>query len=376
MKHKRIGIDARLYFQTGVGTYVRNLLEYLPTYIDEQIEVFVYVLSGDVAKIKLNDPRFVVRPVSAHWHSLSEQTIFYHVLMQDRLDLMHFTYFSYPVLYTRPFVATVHDLTPLFFKTGRASQLHPMLYEIKHRTFRFILGRQIDLALRIISPTHSVKAQIAQVYGKFAAEKTQVITEGVNYELMDVVREPKPALAPHLPSSYFLYVGNFYPHKNVERLILAYRALAQAGKPALVLVGPDNFMARHMREIVDTYQMPDIHFIHAASHEELAALYMHARALINPSLSEGFGLPLVEAAYFGCPVIASDIPAFKELLGESYISFDPTSIEEMTSKLATDPKKLPPAALDQSFSFESMARELAELYAEQLLFLHSHGKHN
>ena len=137
---KKIGIDARLYTQTGVGTYLRNLLNYLPASHPQSTKFFVYLLSKDVRAIDIPNDQFVIRGVDAPWHTIREQTVFYQALMHDRLDLMHFTYFSYPVLYKRPFIATVHDVTPILFKTGKASTLNPILFEMKHLAFRFVLS--------------------------------------------------------------------------------------------------------------------------------------------------------------------------------------------------------------------------------------------
>ena len=60
---------------------------------------------------------------------------------------MHFTYFGYPVFYRRKFIATVHDLTPLLFKTGKASTKNPLIYGIKHFFFKHILRSQIENAV-------------------------------------------------------------------------------------------------------------------------------------------------------------------------------------------------------------------------------------
>ena len=339
MNSKRIGIDARLYFQTGVGTYVRNLIRFLPKFTPGNIEFYLYVLPQDIPRITITYPRMKIRPVAASWHSLSEQTTFYDILMKDRLDLMHFTYFSYPVRYKRPFIATIHDLTPLLFKTGRASTMNPLFYELKYRVFRYILKKQIERAVAIITPTNTIKQQIAQIYGVRCGEKTTSIYEGVDYELLEAEQKPSIQLPKNIPHDYLLYVGNFYPHKNVERLILAYRFIKPTGKPALVLVGPDNFFAKKLRNFIQKSNIDSIYFLHDTSREELVALYKKARALVNPSLSEGFGLPLIEATYFHCPVIASDIPVFKELLGAKYSSFDPTDVSDISSKLEKKKEK-------------------------------------
>ncbi|MBP9690925.1 glycosyltransferase family 4 protein [Candidatus Woesebacteria bacterium] len=373
MKAKRIGIDARLYFQTGVGTYLKNLLKFLPQNLHKDIEIYVYVLPQDVSRISIADKRITLRPINAPWHSLAEQTTFFKLLMHDELDLMHFTYFSFPVMYKRPFIATVHDLTPLLFKTGRASTLFPLLYELKYRVFTYILKKQIEHATCIVTPTKTVKKQIVQVYGSRYAEKIQSIYEGVNSALLDASVSSVDTLFPEISMKYYLYVGNFYPHKNVERLLLAHKFIPESERNDLVLVGPDNTFAQTLRNSIESSQLKGVHFLHSVNDSELASLYTHAQAFINPSLSEGFGLPLIEATYFKCPVIASDIPVFKELLGDAYTAFDPTDIQDIAEKLRIARKELPIAHLSKSMSFETMTKQTAQIYSELIHSPNTYG---
>src|SRR3990167_6334567 len=138
-----MGIDARLFNQTGVGVYLRNLLYYLEKINNRTITFYVYLLPDDFDKVSFKSKNFRKRPVNSRWHTLSEQLGFARALYQDNLDLVHFTYFSYPVLYKKKFIATIHDTTPLFFKTGKASTRNPLLYEIKFRAFQFIISQQL-----------------------------------------------------------------------------------------------------------------------------------------------------------------------------------------------------------------------------------------
>ncbi|MDA1316419.1 MAG: glycosyltransferase family 1 protein [bacterium] len=358
MKNKKIGIDARLYDQTGVGTYIRNLLHYLSLSPPDSLQYYVYALPEDVSRINLPPNKFIVRPVDAKWHSFAEQTTFYSALMKDNLDLMHFTYFSYPVAYSRPFMATIHDMTPLLHKTGQASTHNPLWYELKHRIFTYVLSSQIKHARAIITPTKAVKEQIVSWYGQSIENKIHPIYEGVHYELMTATENT--SLAKKYPKPFYLYVGNFYPHKNVERLIEAWQDISVN----LLLVGPDNMFSQKLKDSIETKKITNISFNHTATTEDLVFFYKHASALVNPSLSEGFGLPLIEAAYFNCPVIASDIPVFKELLGDGYSAFDPISIEDIHQKikLQNSNVKTSKNQLLEKFSFEKMTQEIVTLY--------------
>lgn len=372
----KIGIDARLYSQTGVGVYLRNLLYFLEKIAKRGIFFYIYLLPEDYAKVKFTSKYFIKKPTYSSWHTFSEQFDFVKILYSDSLDLVHFTYFSYPVFYKKRFISTIHDTTPLSFKTGRASTKNPILYYIKHLAFRFVLRQQVVNSAKIITPTNTVKRQLVSIYGKKYESKIYPICEGVDYELMNIShsresgnllnRSPiKSGMT--IKNPFFLYVGNFYPHKNVERLIKAFAKVKTKAK--LILVGPDDYFAAKLYRCIDTTIQERVVFYHNASKEDLVFFYENALALINPSLSEGFGLPLVEAMYFNLPIIASNIDVFQEILEKSYISFDPLSIGDITKKIEFFLKRRPSinyAKILEKFSFEEMSKKTFQLYKEVL----------
>lgn len=359
---KTIAIDARLYSQTGVGTYLRNLLHELSLLPLGDMRFIVYVLEGDRGQIRLPADRFEIRAAPYRWHTLAEQTAFYLLLSRDNPALVHFTYFGYPVLYKAPFIATVHDLTPLLFRTGKASTKNPILYSLKHAAFRFVLESQIKNARAIITPTVFVKKQVEERYGLTASGKVYAIPEGIGYELRQANGIESKAKRHSGP--FYLYVGNFYPHKNVENLIRAYAKVRPPEK--LILMGPRDHFSGIIQSLIQELGMQEsIEFVHNATVTDLAYHYIHAKALIHPTLSEGFGLPLIEAAYFNLPIIASDIPVIAELLGKSYMRFDPRSCEDIAAKIklfSEKPLKPDYGKISETYSFSSMAKSTLDLY--------------
>lgn len=363
---KRIGIDARLYFQTGVGTYLRNLLHYLQNLDTSNFEFYIYHLPQDSQKIIFEKENFIKREVAYPWHSIKEQLFFAKVLEKDNLDLMHFTYFSYPVFYKRNFIATIHDVTPLLFKTGQASTKNSLIFGIKHAGLQFALSQQVKNSSFIITPTKTVKKQLIDLYSERFSEKIMPMYEGINYELLK--ERENLADIKKLPNDYILYVGNFYPHKNVENLIHAWKKVPSNTK--LILAGPTNFFSNKIKELVKELSLQQsILFFPSVTNSELIALYKYAKALINPSLSEGFGLPLVESMYFSTPIIASDISVFNELLGDSFIKFDPNSVIDISEKVNSflkNPISFQYSAHLEKYSFEKMTQQTLELYQKAL----------
>ncbi|PIP15169.1 hypothetical protein COW98_03770 [Candidatus Roizmanbacteria bacterium CG22_combo_CG10-13_8_21_14_all_35_9] len=359
---KKIGIDARLYSQTGVGTYLQNLLFFLDKKNPKDKIYYIYLREKDASNLRFKSKNLIKRIADYQWHSFSEQISFYRLLIKDNLDLMHFTYFSYPVLYRRKFIITIHDLTPLLFKTGKASTKNPLIYKLKYLFFKKVLSSQIKNSSAIITPSKSIKKQIVKYYGGKYQKKIFPIYEGVNHQLFRAKENQE--LKKKFSKLFFIYVGNFYPHKNVERLIKSFSKIGEDIQ--LILLGPNDYFQSKIVQLINQLYMKDkVVFYNNPTYADLIFFYRNTQALIHPSMSEGFGLPLIEAAYFNCSVIASDIPVFKEILGNSYLSFDPYSVDDITKKIEYFLEKKPKydyKDIVNKYSFEKMAKETLKIY--------------
>lgn len=349
---KRIGIDARLINQTGVGVYIRNLLYCLAEQDTPNRLFYIYTLSGDDRLVPAS-PKFTIRTTSAYWHGLVEQTVFLLQLLRDDLDLMHFTYFSWPIGYLRPFVATVHDLTLLTHETGRLSTQHPLIHQLKRMVFRVVFSSQVMRARAIMVPTKAIAKALKDRFGREAV----VVHEGINRELSSATPIPMNDIG---TEPFLLYVGNCYPHKNIDKLLEAARGLK------LVMVGPRNSFSERYEK-----QYPEVVWRYHLESGRLKWLYQHAHALVNPSLAEGFGLPVVEALAFGCPVVCSDIPVLHEVTEDQATFFDPQSIDDMRSKLLAAlsvTRKAHEHHLTSANTFEQMAAKTIHVYQLALTY--------
>ncbi len=359
---KKIGIDARLYNKTGVGVYIRNLLHYLQIQNQDNLIYYVYLMPEEYDTVNFSSNNFIKRRSPYKWHTVSEQLGFYLQLYKDKLDLMHFTYFSYPVLYRRKFIATIHDTILLDYKTGRASTKNSLIYKIKHFFFRYVIASQITNAIQIITPTQTVKQNLINIYGNKYDSKIYVIYEGVDYEMF--TKKQNESLVEKMPKKFYLYVGNFYPHKNVETLIRAFADTIIDTK--LLLVGPDDYFSQRIRNLIKQLKQTDrIVIYNNASTEDLIYFYKNACALVHPSLAEGFGLPLIEAAYFQLPIFASNIPVFKELMHDTFHAFDPTDVSSLTALFNEEENhRIIPdySSILIKYSFQKMSQEIEAMY--------------
>lgn len=421
----KIGIDGRLWNETGVGRYIRNLVAELQK-IDKENEYVLFVRSQDKERVQssiIND-QWSIKTADITWHTVAEQLRFGKLLEKEKLDLVHFPYFSVPIRFNGKFVLTIHDLILHHYPTGKASTKSWFVYWFKHQAYKFIIAKAAKKAVKIITVSNATKKEIVD-HLYVSANKIEVTYEGIdtriksfdkaqdkNQELgiknegAGVKRSFANAQDNLRNSNYFLYVGNAYPHKNLERLIEAYAALqdsAEVGakfsrasiemdKPKqgasegsknfassprfadikLILVGKDDFFYKRLKEDVRKLDLENfVLFKHEVTDEELASLYKNALALVMPSLMEGFGLPVVEAMAQKCTVALSDIPVFHEIAQDVGIYFDPTHIQSIKNVLESIAKGTLPhdkerkdkgLKITQNFSWEKMAQQTLAVY--------------
>ena len=364
----RIGIDVRLWNQTGVGRYIRNLVIELSK-IDKKNEYVLFAGKEDYENIKsqISNIKWKIVKADIKWHSIAEQIKFPKILEKENLNLVHFPYFSLPILYKKPYVVTIHDLIINHYPTGKASTLFPLLYYSKLLAYKYIIYMGAKNAKKIIVPSVSTKNEVID-HLKISGNKIAVTKEAAN-----LATSRKPRAASQKYGKYFLYVGNAYPHKNLERLIKAFNEITREYKDLrLVFVGnKDYFYQKLEKENISD----KIVFYGKATDDELLDFYSNAIALVSPSLMEGFGLPILEAMTNNCLVLCSDIPAFREIAKETVIYFNPYSISDIKEKLlfacSNDSNhwnkfKKMAKTKEKEFSWEKMAKETLKVYEETL----------
>ncbi|KKQ34703.1 MAG: Glycosyl transferase group 1 [Microgenomates group bacterium GW2011_GWA2_37_6] len=333
----KIGIDARLWNQSGVGRYTRNLVynllkidkknSYVLFVRKQDYENIKYQISlhfGGQANIKYNNKLKIVS-VNVSWHSISEQIQFPRIIEKENLDLMHFPYQIVPILYKAPFVVTIHDLILHHFMSGEASTQPYWMYGFKMLAYRMVIYSGARKAKKIISVSKSTKNEIID-HLRIAPSKIEVIYEAAD----DFVTDAKATNF----KDYFLFVGNVYPHKNVETLIKAFKLIAKDKNVKLIFVGREDYFYKKMKKKVgDLLQSGRVIFVHDADDQTLLSLYKDAICLIRPSLMEGFSLPPLEALSNGCLVIASDIPVHREIFEDGILYFNPREHMDLVNKM-------------------------------------------
>ena len=343
----KIGIDARLMGETGVGRYIRNLISVLARI--DRINSYIVFVRDD----SWNPPneRWEKRIIDIPWHSISEQLIFPWLLIKEHLDLVHIPYFNVPIFYPGKFVITIHDLTILHFDTGKATTLPLPLYKLRRLGYYLALAVGLRRAYKIIAVSQTTKQEVVDHF-QIDPNKIVVTYEGVDSKIYKSANDKSTNKNRLINGKYFLYVGNAYPHKNLEILF------KQDLPIKLVLVGKIDFFYQRLKKNISN---KNFIFFGQATDDQLINLYTHASALVFPSLMEGFGLPALEALVLGCPVIVSDIPVFHEILGNNATYFNPRDPHDLAEKLASARGKRKKVVLDV-YSWSTLASDTLAVY--------------
>lgn len=336
---KRIGIDARFFGSVGkgLGRYTQKLIENLEkisTTESEDIQYFVFLRKENFNEYQPKKENFHKVLADYQWYTFSEQINMPRLLKKYKLDLVHFPHFNVPLLYRKKFVITIHDLILVHFPTIRGTTLNPLFYWLKFLAYKVVIKSAIKRAKRIIVVSEFTKKDIENHYVQ-ARGKIRVTYEACEdfcflaSESRERILEKYGILKP-----YLLYVGNAYPHKNLDGLILAFSAFRKKMPEfSLVLVGKEDYFYRKIKEQVKREKISGVVFPGFIPDCDLDAVYYLSKAYIFPSLYEGFGLPPLEAMAKGVPVASSDHECMKEILGDSALFFDGKNRFDMEEKM-------------------------------------------
>jgi len=344
----RFGIDASGWLnRRGFGRFTRNAVARLVE-SDREAE-YVLLVDRDTAREAALPPRASVRVVSTR-HAPAEAAAegsrrraadilrFAQAARKERLDALLF-----PSLHTwfpgrrTPTIVGVHDtiaddLPELAFPSRRDRVLWRLKQRLAirgaHTVFAVSEASQLAVASRFALPLESIRIVPEAPDPVFSPRQLEEVAEA---------RAEVGA-----PERYLLFAGGISPHKNVTGLVDAYAGVVARlqDPPALVLAGAledevyasaaDDVRGRIVALGLDgRVLLPGF-----VSDESLACLYSGATLVVNPSLGEGFGLPAVEAAACGAPLVLSDLPAHRESMGDAAVYFPPGDSAALADALA------------------------------------------
>jgi glycosyltransferase involved in cell wall biosynthesis len=358
----------------GVGRHVIELVKALRRRGQESAEVFVAGADTDRELFPdIDDAHWVSIPAVARgavlnllWHQVRLPRI----ARRLRIDVVHIPSYR-RVLWRCPCrqVVTVHDCAPFVMRD-------------RYDALRGFFGRKVvPILIRRCDVVVAVSASTAEDlvrYMKVDAAKLHVVPNGIDHRMYFPREKAEVAafLERHGQSApYFFYVGRLeHPGKNHCRLIDAYEAFREhsGSEVDLVLVGADWHGAEVVHARVDASPyVGDIKRLGFVGDDELPLWYCGARAVLLPSLSEGFGLPIAEAFACGVPVLASDLPPLKEVGAAQADYVDPldaVSIKDGLTRVFGASGTASSGRLERAsgFDWDLVAMKISEVYVRKL----------
>ncbi len=360
----KIVIDAR-ELRTSTGRYVERLLHYLQK-IDHENSYRVLLRPQDMEGWTPTNKKFIKVACPYKEFSWSEQVDLLRQINKLEPDLVHFSIVQQPVLYKGKVVTTMHDLTTARFRNPAKNWL---LFWFKQQVYKWVNKRVAHKSHAIITATEYVKDDVAR-FTRINSRKITVTPEAAD----KIIDKPIP-MEDLIDKRFIMYVGRPQPHKNLNRLLEAFVKLREQQPDLhLVLVGKRDTLYRKLHLRVLAKGIKHVHFTGFVSEGQLRWLYGHTQAYVFPSLSEGFGLPPLEAMLHGAPVVSSNATCLPEVNGDAAEYFDPLSVEDMANaikRVLTSEKRrknLIAAGKKQvaKYSWERMARQTLEVYKQVL----------
>jgi glycosyltransferase involved in cell wall biosynthesis len=344
---KHIVIDARTR-RSSTGRYTERLVENLQK-IDDTNRYTILVEPDD--DWQMTGPNFTTVPCHFQQFSFNplDQISFAAQLYGLKPDLVHFTMTQQPLFFFGKTITTTHDLTMLWYT--RPSRFPAWLHAVGIVLYRFMFWWAHKKSSKIIVPSKFVAKELGR-YQHFTRKKSVVI-----YEAADPPATDKTEKVTEVKKPFIFHVGAPYPHKNIDRLIQVFDSLKKE-HPDLQLVLPGKMKNQFKRDfdgwIKASPAKKSIITPGYVSDSQLNWLYQNAEAYVLPSVSEGFGLPGLEAMAHGCAVVSSDRTCLPEVYGDAAEYFDPSNIAAMHQ------------AIDRVISDEKLRKELIEKGKKQI----------
>jgi glycosyltransferase involved in cell wall biosynthesis len=326
-----IGIDGRIleWKYSGIARYVQLLLSF-----DALKGATVYFPGKSSITL---DPKFKKKIIKTPFkrRELYEQVILPIHLAKDKIDLFIQPYnFGIPWLFRKKSILIVFDIIPLIFKDYFFFARHK-----KWAHFNYELNTKIALkkATKIVTDSESAKQDLLKYFPKLDEKKITPIYYGFSKVKSDEKENlSKFLISKGIKNDYILAPAGLEERKNAHLLISSLSKFIKSKKIKIQLVftGFNKVYLEKLKKLVNKLDLSgQVVFTDSVSEIEKNFLFKNAKLIVNPSSFEGFGIPLLEAASFGKPILCSDIPAFQEVGGEYPMYFIKNDEESLKNQL-------------------------------------------
>ncbi|MBM4320037.1 MAG: glycosyltransferase family 4 protein [Deltaproteobacteria bacterium] len=340
MTRPRIGLDVRMVdtIETGLGRYARELVSRLPALAPDCD--FVLIKRPPLAGERLGWAGNVTEAVVPGYLDHPLNLVTGGLINRLRLDLYHSLHHFLPLGLKVPrVVVTLHDLIWVEHARLTFDTRHAWLkWRVTHLYGRATMRHALAGADHVVAISRHSGERAHCRYG-LPSERITVVHHGADHFL------PADADGAHLAGAaeeaaedatapYLFSLGNSKPYKNLRGLLHAFALVARRHLDVRLLIAGRGDSLRNLRILADSLGISGrVEFCGMVSDTQVHQLFRGARALVFPSFIEGFGFPLVEAMAAGCPVVTSDIPVIREIVGEAALCADPASPAAIASAI-------------------------------------------
>ena len=322
-----IVIDVRRVRDFGIGTYIRNITRALSN-LDQENRYTLVAHPGDAGELAGLGPNFRIEPVAAGDRGLQHNLQFPGTFRSLDATLYHIPLNSVAWRMPRPYVVTIHDMSTLLFPSRRDFR-----YTLHQERYR----RGAARAARIIAVSNATRRDIETVLRVPAGRISTIYSapDPAFTALDDDPAQRRQILDRYsITYPYILYAGSIRVHKNIPRLVEAFAVLRHdlEDHPVyrdlrLVIIGDELSKNPAVRRAVAHSRIEaGVRFLGFVPFETLRVFYSAAELFAFPSLYEGFGLAPLEAMACGTPVVASNLPALVEAVGDAAELVSPDNV--------------------------------------------------
>ena len=308
MKARTIAIDCRLIGQSGIGTFIENVVYYMVKSTDHK-----FVLIGNSDTLAKYAGLQNCQVTDCRWGSFTAQELLrFPTRVVNRCDAFFTPNFNIPMGIRVPIFATIHDVV-FFDVEGICSPLGKLVR-------RLYIQRALNISRTVFTVSHFSKGRIETHFHPQCP--IRVCYSGISQQLEVYKREHEPEK--NARKRQIVFLGNLKKQKGIGILLEAFRKAKEQGlgDMRLVIIGNIDFKTKDPA-VIDFVQQrhDDIEYVRGASNQQVYDLLSESMALVSPSLYEGLGLPPLEAMYLGTQAIISDIPVYQEIYGQTNATF-------------------------------------------------------